>query len=250
MPEFPIKLSTLPVLLVLELVAIWFVTRRTAKAGHIGSGGAALINALLLVLLIWAGASAYLATSGFYQGDWFRSSWPAFWVTCISVTIVMTPLILSRGARDTVRNIIDATPLSWLVGFQALRVLAIGGVLKAANGEFSRYFGFYIGIPDLLFGLSALVMTWLVARGSISNTAVAIWNLIGALIILPTGIILLQMGLPGALQYFDETPGIATIFEFPMALAPTVVVPIFVMMNLFIAVRLIERSLAGDTVAA
>jgi hypothetical protein len=40
-----------------------------------------------------------------------------------------------------------------------------------------------------------------------------------------------------------------TIFEFPMALAPTLVVPIFAMVNLFVALRLIKRQQvenAGD----
>jgi hypothetical protein len=37
-----------------------------------------------------------------------------------------------------------------------------------------------------------------------------------------------------------------TLYEFPMALAPSLVVPIFVMMNLFVMIRLIERSIWGE----
>ena len=236
-----LKPSALPLLIMVELLAIWFATYRARKRGLTTRAGSALITILLILLAGWAVTSSYLAINLTYQSDWFLASWPAFWVTSIAVTIVMTPLIFSAGARDTIRGIIDATPLHWLVGFHALRILAIGGILKSLNGEFARYYGLYIGIPDLIFGLSAVVMAWLVYSSRVGNGVVALWNLLGAIIILPFGMILLQMGLVGSWQVFSDTPTITTIFEYPMALAPTIVVPIFVMMNLFVAIRLIER---------
>jgi hypothetical protein len=53
--------------------------------------------------------------------------------------------------------------------------------------------------------------------------------------------ILINMGLPGAMFMVEESPGLKTNFELPMALAPTLVVPIFVMINLFVALRLLGR---------
>lgn len=248
LPNILSGFSTLPLLLVIELVAIMVATRIAERTNHIVAEGRWFIAWVVLGFVLWGSLSASLALNGFYQSDWFRASWPAFWVTFIPVLIVMVPLLLSRTARDTVRGIVDATPLSWTVGFHALRLCAIGGVLKGINGEFSRYYGIYIGIPDFLYGLSALAMLWLVSRQSVGNGTVILWHLIGAAIIVPFGIVLLQMGLPGPWQYFDENPGINVIFDFPMALAPTLVVPIFVMTNLFVALRLIERSFSHSKV--
>ena len=45
----------------------------------------------------------------------------------------------------------------------------------------------------------------------------------------------------GAMYMIEESPGLETIFKFPMALAPTLVVPIFVVINLFVALRLMKR---------
>lgn len=246
MLAFPMKFSTLPFLLLIELFSFWFATRRAVQRGHIDESGATLITILLVLLVVWAGVSSWMAISGVFQSEPFLSSWPAFWVAFVAVAIVMTPLMVSCEARETVRSVIDTTPMHWMVGFQAMRSLAIGGVMKALNGEFSRYFGLYIGIPDMIFGLSALLVAWMVYRKRVGTGTLIIWNLFGAMIIVPFGLVLLQMGLPGPWMHFDETPGISTIFEFPMALAPTVVVPLFVMVNLFVAIRLIERSMAGD----
>jgi hypothetical protein len=237
------KFSILPMLFSIQVFALWYVARRAARLGAITRTGQSLINSLLAAWVIWALASAALALYGTYQSAWFLNSWPTLWVTMIPVILVMGPLAYSNTARATLFDLIDATPLSWIIGFQALRILAIGGIAKAINGEFSRYFGLYIGVPDFIFGLSALLMAWLVYRNKIGGGIVASWNLIGAMIIVPGGLVLIQMGLPGPWHVFTASPTIVTIFEFPMALAPTVVVPIFVLLNTLVALHLIRRSL-------
>ena len=243
------QFTMLPIIFLAQLIAIAYAAHLARRRGFITRGGQNLITTLLVLQVLWAVTSALLALKGTYLQAWFLAAWPPFWVTFIAVLLVMLPWLLFAGVRDTLRGLVDAVPLHWLVGFQGLRILAIGGVVKALNGEFARYFGLYIGIPDLLFGLSALVMARLVYRGRVGSGTVVVWNLIGAMIIVPAGLILLQMGLPGAWQVFTDTPTIATIFEFPMALAPTLVVPMFVMMNLFVALRLVERYGSAKTEA-
>ena len=53
--------------------------------------------------------------------------------------------------------------------------------------------------------------------------------------------ILMNFSLPGPLYLIEESPSLRAIFEFPMSMAPTIVVPIFAMVNLFVALRLIQR---------
>jgi hypothetical protein len=239
------KPSMLPFILLAELIVIWLATRRARRLKRIEPAGELLIATQLFLLGVFAGLSSLLAISGAYRSEVFLGSWPAFWLTMITPSVIMLPVMVSAKARDVVRGIIDATPLHWLVAFQGLRILAIGGIVKAANGEFSAYYATYIAVPDMLFGTSAFVVAWLVASERLRPPGVAIWNLVGAMIIVPFGMVLLQMGLPGPWQVFKAAPTIATIFEFPMALAPSVVVPIFVMANLLVALRLIERHLSA-----
>ncbi|MCK5494929.1 MAG: hypothetical protein KAI80_00850, partial [Hyphomicrobiaceae bacterium] len=84
-------------------------------------------------------------------------------------------------------------------------------------------FVFWIGIPDFLFGLSALLVGWLLLRKAVSPRFLIAWNLVGfGLIILPTFV---------PTNYWMNDPGFVFIFEFPMVLAPTLVVAFFITMN-------------------
>ena len=113
--------------------------------------------------------------------------------------------------------------------------------MKGYKGEFSPFYAKFIGIPDFLYGVMTLIAAVLIFKGVWKEKSAIIINLIGFIIIVPFGTVLMNVGLPGAMYMIEETPSLATIFEFPMALAPTLVVPIFVMVNLFVALRLMKR---------
>jgi len=127
------------------------------------------------------------------------------------------------------------------MGFEGLRILAIGGIIKGYTGEFSPFYAKYIGIPDFLYGAMPLIAAVLIYKGVWKERSAIIISLIGFTIIFPFGMILINVGLPGAMYMIEEPLSLKTIFEFPMALAPTLVVPIFVMVNLFVALRLMKR---------
>ena len=69
-----------------------------------------------------------------------------------------------------------------------------------------------------------------------------VWNLIGALVIVPSAPILLQLGLPGPLQVFTSLPDARAVFTYPMSIAPMIGVPLFVLINLWVSWRLWERQ--------
>ena len=98
------------------------------------------------------------------------------------------------------------------------------GIMKGIRGEVTSGYVFWIGIPDFVFGVSALVVGWLLLRKAVGPRFLIGWNLVGfALIILPTFI---------PMNYWMNEPGFIFIFEFPMILAPSIVVPIFISLNL------------------
>ena len=57
----------------------------------------------------------------------------------------------------------------------------------------------------------------------------------GALVIVPAAPILLQLGLPGPLQPFTGLPDARAVFTFPMSIAAMVGVPLFALINLWVA---------------
>jgi hypothetical protein len=241
--------SMVPFLFLAQLAAFSWAVRAAWRHGCISAGGAWQAAAVLLALTLWGLVSGYLAATGVYRQEWFLAAWPSFWITGVAVAILAAPLLFAP-LRETVRGIIDVTPLKATIALQALRVFAIGGIAKGLSGEFSYYYALTIGVPDFLFGLSALAILAVGAGRELDERAIAIWHLIGALIIVPPGMVLLQMGLPGAWQVFTAEPTIATIFAFPMALAPTLVVPTFIAANLLVAVRIFERRQGAAAVGA
>ncbi len=235
------KFSMLPLLYLIQIVAIYRVTKNTYGLGQISARQNKQIILILATLTLWGGLSTYLGLSGYYQSEGFLSSLPGLWITQIAILIVMIPWLASKDLRQGINRIIDQTPLYLIMGFEGLRVLALGGIIKGYRGEFSLFYAKFIGIPDFLYGVTTLTAAVLIYKGIWKEKSAIIINLIGFIIIVPFGMILMNVGLPGAMYMIEESPSLKTIFEFPMALAPTLVVPLFVMVNLFVALRLIKR---------
>jgi hypothetical protein len=235
------KFSMLPLLYLAQIVAIYRVTRNTYDSGQISASQKKQIILILAMLTLWGGLSAYLGINGYYQSEGLLSSLPGLWIPTIPVLIVMIPWMASKDLRQGIDKIIDQTPLHLIMGFEGLRILAIGGIMKGYRGEFSLFFAQFVGIPDFLYGVTTLIAAVLIYRGVWKERSAIIINLIGFIIIVPFAVILINVGLPGPLYMIEESPSLKTIFEFPMVLAPTLVVPIFAMVNLLVALRLMKR---------
>jgi hypothetical protein len=128
----------------------------------------------------------------------------------------------------TLASMVPAEHFVWL---QALRILAVGSILKVRSGDLPASFGLGLGIPDTIFGLSALGLALSGMVGLLSSMALVAWNLLGAAILLAAPLVL-QLGLPGRLQTFKENPDGRALFAFPMALAPTLIAPLFPFANI------------------
>ncbi len=236
--------SITPLLLIGLLTAIAIRVHRTATAGLLKPRGAWSVHGLLLILLGWGITSATLALAGVYRSPRFLALLPGLWLPLIPFVISIGGVLLSTTLRGALRAVADhTTPRFWYL-LQALRVLAIGTIFKTIAGEFPIYFALLVGVPDLLFGLSAIIVARRLSRQAIRPGALIAWNAIGVAVILPA-VPLIQMGLPGPLQVFTAEPTALKVLEFPMVLAPSVIVPLFMLLNFLLAWRLIELR-SGD----
>ncbi len=239
------KFSLIPVLFLIQMLAILHGAHHALRRK--GRPGYGWFLAMTLILTLWGLISTWLALSGVYLSRGFLESYPTLWLPFIPVLAVLGMMLIFPSARRAMQILIDTVPVRWLVGIHALRILALGTLIKAWRGEFSLSFALWVGIPDLIFGLSALWVMRLAAQNRLGDRGLMLWNLLGVLVILPGAPLIGQMGLPGVFHMIDETPSMVTLYEFPMVLAPSLVVPVFVMMNLFTAMRLWERR--GQSVA-
>ncbi len=231
--------SLTPVLLVVELGFLFAVAWRAARLSQ--GRGIRAVFVHLLWLTLYAGVTTLLGASGFYTRDAVLATLPALWLQGASFGAAVRPALLSANLRDGLRRVVDVTPAHWFAGFHALRISALGTAYKTALGEFPVWFELAVGIPDLLFGASALWVASRARRGVLGDRTFLIWNLVGVAVIVPTAPVLLQLGLPGPLHVFTSAPDARAVFTFPMSIAPLMGVPLFVLTNLLVAWRLWEK---------
>lgn len=216
------ELSILPLFVTIVFIFCVGVTRSAKSQQAINAAEARSVYTLLLAFLAWTLVAVVLGIQGKHLELMARV--PFLWQSFVPVALLSTAFIFSRTLRNGLRGIATSTPGSWLVFTQALRMGALGGILKGIRGEITSGFVFWIGIPDFLFGVSALVVGWLLLRKAVGPRFLIAWNLVGfALIILPTFV---------PMNYWMNEPGFTFIFEFPMVLAPSIVIPTFISLNL------------------
>ncbi len=216
------RVSIVPVFVVILFSFCVFITGRSKKNQSINIDEERSVYLLLLSFFIWTTISVVLGIKGIHLS--LKEQIPLLWQACVPVVMLATGLILSRTLRSGLRGIATSTSGPLLVFIQALRIGALGGIMKGIRGEITSGFVFWIGIPDFLFGVSALVVGWLLLRKAVGPRFLIAWNLVGfALIILPTFV---------PMNYWMNEPGFTFIFEFPMILAPSIIIPTFISLNL------------------
>ena len=224
--------SSIPLLYLAQILFLAVAARRVAARSSRPSHAMTATVTLGAALLAWGVASGWLALSGVYDSDAFLSLLPGLWITTISMTIVFVLVLLLQPVRLGLGEILRGTPAHWLVGIQALRISALGTLVRSLQNEFPHHVEIAIGLPDLAYGISALFVYPLAKAGRLSSDALIVWHAVGILLLVVAGPASIQTGLPGPFQLFHEPPTAETMFDFPMVLAPSVVVPAFMMLNL------------------
>jgi hypothetical protein len=193
-------------------------------------------------LCAWIIASSTLAGSGVYLDARALRFLPLLCGFLVPVSIVAAGLRFDPVLRSGALSIVESLSLSWLISAQAIRITAIGTIIKYLDGDLPGHFILPVGVPDFLIGLTALPMAWWATRDPASaRSSLIAWNAIGALIFLSAGI-LMHVSMPGPVQFFTSGPTTKTLFEFPLALVPTFLVPCFVGLHLACLWRLIARA--------
>ena len=225
------KFSLLPVLLFIQVGFLALMGHHAFRRNVISRSELMALYGLMVLLSGWCVVGGYLAYTGVYTSQNFLNALPGLWLPLVPVALAILPIVSIPMLRTGILKSAQATPRQWFAYLQALRISALGTAIKTLQGEFPVAFEVFVGIPDLLFGISALWIAYALKRGRLSDRAWIIWNAVGAAIILIGGLIVINMSLPGPFATFSEPPTFLVAFEFPLALAPTATVPLFVAYN-------------------
>ncbi len=162
----------LPIGLAVLLVwGVWWAWHRDGD----GTAAGRVAARVAVVAAAWLAATWIAAASGVLQ-QWDRVP-PPFAVLVVALVVVAFGLAWSRAGTRLARTV----PLWALVAVQgfrfplevAMHAMAERGVMPAQMSYSGRNF-------DIVTGISALVVAALVARGAAGRRTVALWNIVGA----------------------------------------------------------------------
>jgi hypothetical protein len=186
---------------------------------------------LAAVIGIWIGLAAAAAGAG-----WLKIARP---VPVVGLFVVV-PLLAAALATTwpAARQAMLSIPMAAMVALNIVRVFAVLFLLLAAEGRLSGPFPYSAAWGDIITGVVAVPVLWLLKDGAARHTtAIGAWNLFGTadLVLAIAFGITSSEGSP--LQIFPG-PGSDAMQYVPWSFVPTVLVPLWLILHAIIAAQL------------
>jgi hypothetical protein len=200
--------------------------------------------ALAAVIGLWIGLAAAAAGAG-----WLPIARP---VPVVGLFVV-TPLLAAALATawPAARKAMLSMPLSAMVAINIVRIFAVLFLMLAAEGRLSGPFPYSAAWGDIITGVLAVPVLWLLRDGVARHTtAIGAWNLFGTADL----VLAIAFGITSSdgspLQIFPG-PGSDAMQHVPWSFVPTVLVPLWLILHGIIAVQLwrTKRGQAASGVA-
>jgi hypothetical protein len=214
----------------LALAIFYLAARRSGRA--------------LAVVLAWLLVQSALSSSGFYAVTTTLPSRLAF--------ALGPPLLLLLSCLATARGraFLASLRLDWLTLLHVVRLpveLGLYGLFR--HGAVPRIMTFAGGNWDILMGLSAPLVYWLVRRQHAGHWALLAWNALGLGLLFHI-VRVAVLAAPSPVQRLAfEQPNVA-LLHFPFGWLPAVLVPLVLLAHVAALWQLLARkSLAGASPA-
>jgi hypothetical protein len=233
---------TVPLLIAALVVLVVWTVRQALRQMNDRSQSVRPLGGLLAVLLIWCGGSAALAASGFYVHESVLDTLPFLYFPFIPAAVTMLWIAVSPSVRNALLAVVEQTPLHRIIYIQALRVAAVGTIAKYVSGELPAHFILPVAIPDLAIGISAVVIGYLLSKGmAIPRRVLVGWNIFGIVVFLLAPP-LIHISMPGPMRVYFSGPTTEEVFLFPMALVPTFMAPMLILLHAATIWKLLGES--------
>jgi hypothetical protein len=221
---FSFNIFASALLLVSVLCLIWFGAARMPVSG----GGRFTTAAILSVTLLgWFAAAEFLGRQNVYwSGN--NPTVPTLQFGLL-VPLVIGLFLLLRS--QSIARLVDALPLSWLVGVQFYRALGLMFLILWWGGYLPWQFALPAGIGDIAAGLLALVVAGMLAtRVNGAHSAAYAWCLFG----IADLVVAVTMGTltsPGRTHFVALDAPNELVSAYPLVMIPTFAVPVSIMLH-------------------
>jgi len=195
---------------------------------------------LLLMLpaltIIWAVIAILLAHTGVLSADVVMRAFPGFWVPLLPM-LSMLPVLAVPQAREGLKRMVIHTYPERFIALQCGRMLALRLHVEYLHGRFPRRLMLWLATPNAFFGMSACGLYYLQSKASrdvagfedISLKVLGVWNVVGVLAIVPVASLAISSGRQ------EDRQAHKVLFRLPLALGPTLVLPLFIAYNALVA---------------
>jgi hypothetical protein len=210
---------------ILLLCGVWSALRAKGKPPNDVRG---VVLAAGTILFGWLAVALLAGWLGLFRSA--ANQAVPYIALAIGIPIVTGAVLLRRSG--TIREIVDAVPQNWLVGFQFYRVVGVTFLVLHAFGLLPGIFALPAGYGDAFVGLTALPVAFAYARyRSKHDPLVALWNYLGLadlVIAVATGF----LTPPSPFQVFSlEAPNLL-IGALPLVMIPIYAVPLSIVLHL------------------
>ena len=165
----------LVLLLVSNAVFLYGLWEGLKRASFSPSTRLAAWCTVALVLVVWLALIWMLAANGIFQRS--IGAVPVL-PLAIFVPVVIGSLVLARW--KAIARLLDATPVSWLVGLQVYRILGGAFIVYWIHGTMPGVFALPAGVGDVLVGLLSLpAAIWVASDRPIGKRIGVRWNVLG-----------------------------------------------------------------------
>lgn len=209
----PLALAVLvpTALVVIAMSVVLWRERRSAHDARVAIGGG-------IVLALWTVAEAILARRGFFQ--------PAAGATVppigVNLIVVLPALAFALAASPTLRRLLSNQ--GNLIRLHVWRLEGLVFLLLMMQGRVPALWALPAGLGDVFVGITAPWVARGLDRPGGRRRAIA-WTLFGMADLI-VAVALGVMTNPGPTQVFYPTPNAELLTQYPLALVPTLLVPL------------------------
>lgn len=229
--------SLRPLIVWLGLTELVWIAYWLLRTGDGIPGYTTTVVTWIVAMLVWLVLVIYAGRRGFFLK---HTRWLSNLVGVVVVVAFATAMFGSiPAAREGLARAAAATTDRELASIHILRLLAIGTIIKYLQRQLPLHFVVLGSLPDFLFAVSAVVVTFLAGDGSLGQEFLFAWHSIGFSLFLGAGISMF-LSVPSPFRIYHGDVDASIVFRFPMLLAPNFTVPLFMLAHAFALVNLIE----------
>jgi hypothetical protein len=218
----------------LVLIGLWLGLSRT---DYSASKRVIIWFSVAVPFTLWLAVVWNLAVNGFFQPIPGVTGLPKLPIA-IFAPVIIGLIVLVRS--KSIAAVLDAIPASWLIALQVYRIFGGIFLVNWVQGTTAGAFAWPAGVGDMLTGIMALPVAYLVATGAEkARSAAMAWNVFG-LLDFAVAITMGTLSNPGPFQIFGLDIPASLAGTYPIVLIPAVAVPSSILLHA-LSIRQLRR---------